>query len=194
MTRFFDVDTLKKTREKIIEYLRYAYVLDAVNITETAQDWQSSENLEGQIAILNVLEVFLRDLLVYRSTQNKFLITNADQLDVIKKFCETLSEARLEDMIEQVNSCKPMVYRNVQPKLIFTALAFRFASLMRDQDPAISEHDEWKHLPHFLNHDQPTEVYTVYRKCRGRQRFCGARQPPTAPQQERISGAGTRHL
>src|SRR6056297_730410 len=37
MTRFFDVGTLKKTREKIIEYLRYAYMLDAVNITETAQ-------------------------------------------------------------------------------------------------------------------------------------------------------------
>ena len=149
MTRFFDVGTLKKTREKIIEYLRYAYMLDAVSITETAQDWQSSENLEGQIAILNVMEVFLRDLLVYRSTENKELITNADQLDVIKKFCETLSEARLEDMIAQVNSCKPMVYRNVQPKLIFTALAFRFASLMRDQDPVISEQDEWKHLPAF---------------------------------------------
>jgi len=149
MTRFFDVGTLKKTREKIIEYLRYAYMLDAVSITETAQDWQSSENLEGQIAILNVMEVFLRDLLVYRSTENKQLITNADQIDVIKKFCETLSEARLEDMIAQVNSCKPMVYRNVQPKLIFTALAFRFASLMRDQDPVISEQDEWKHLPAF---------------------------------------------
>jgi DNA polymerase-3 subunit delta' len=149
MTRFFDVGTLKKTREKIIEYLRYAYMLDAVSITETAQDWQSSENLEGQIAILNVMEVFLRDLLVYRSTENKKLITNADQLEVIKKFCETLSEARLEDMIAQVNNCKPMVYRNVQPKLIFTALAFRFASLMRDQDPVISEQDKWKHLPAF---------------------------------------------
>ncbi|PAU95762.1 hypothetical protein CK503_01495 [Aliifodinibius salipaludis] len=149
MTRFFDVDTLKNTREAIIEYLRYSYSQDAVNITQTAQDWQSQENLEGQIAILNVMEVFLRDLLVYRSTQNKELITNADQLDVIQKFCETMNDARLEDMIEQVNECKPMVYRNVQPKLIFTSLAFRFSSLMRGNDPIINKQDSWKHLPAF---------------------------------------------
>lgn len=149
MTRFYDVDTLKKTREEIIEYLRYAYVQDAVNITEQAQDWQSEQNLEGQIAILNVMEVFLRDLLVYRSTEKKELITNADQIDVIQKFCETLGDARLESMIEQVSECKPMVYQNVQPKLIFTALALRFSSLMRNQDPIISQEESWKHLPAF---------------------------------------------
>lgn len=149
MTRFFDVGTLKKTREEIIEYLRNSYSQDAVNITQTAQDWQSSQNLEGQIAVLNVMEVFLRDLLVYRSTEKKELVTNADQIDVIKKFCETLSDARLEQMIAQVNECKPMIYQNVQPKLIFTALAFRFSSLMRDRDPVISQQDSWKHLPAF---------------------------------------------
>ncbi|HKK46098.1 MAG TPA: DNA polymerase III subunit delta' C-terminal domain-containing protein [Balneolaceae bacterium] len=149
MTRFFDVGTLKKTREEIIEYLRYAYVQDAVSITETAQNWQSHQNLEGQIAILNVMEVFLRDLLVYRSTQNNMLVTNADQLDVIQKFCETLSEARLQDMIAHVNECKPMIYQNVQPKLIFTALALRFSSLMRGKDPYIAKTDSWKHLPAF---------------------------------------------
>ncbi|NGP86770.1 ATP-binding protein [Fodinibius halophilus] len=149
MTRFFDVDTLKQTRQEIIEYLRYAYVQDAVNITETAQDWQSQQNLEGQIAVLNVMEVFLRDLLVYRSTQKKSLITNADQIDVIKKFCKTLSDARLEDMIAQVNNCKPMIYQNVQPKLIFTSLALRFSNLMRNMDPVISDDESWKHLPAF---------------------------------------------
>jgi DNA polymerase-3 subunit delta' len=149
MTRFFDVDTLKKTREEIIEYLRYSYVQDAVNITETAMDWQGEQNLEGQVAVLNVMEVFLRDLLVYRSTEKKELITNADQIEVIQKFCETLGDARLEDMITQVNECKPMIYRNVQPKLIFTALALRFSNLMRDQDPEITNHESWKHLPAF---------------------------------------------
>jgi DNA polymerase-3 subunit delta' len=151
MTRFFDVGTLKQTRQAIIEFLRYSYLQDAVNITETAQDWQSQQNVEGQIAVLNVMEVFLRDLMVYRSTQKKELITNADQIEVIQKFCKTLNEARLEDMIAQVNKCKPMIYQNVQAKLVFTALAFRFSSLMRDQDPVISDADSWKHLPAFAN-------------------------------------------
>lgn len=149
MTRFFDVEALKKTREEIIEYLRYSYSQDAVNIIQTSQDWQSQQNLEGQIAVLNVIEVFLRDLLVYQSTEKKELVTNADQINVIKKFCKTLGDARLEEMIEQVNECKPMIYQNVQPKLIFTALAFRFSSLMRGRDPVISKQDSWKHLPAF---------------------------------------------
>lgn len=150
MTRFFDVDTLKATREDVITFLRNSYTLDASGITETAQDWQSERNLEGQIALLNVMEVFLRDLMVYKSTQNKSLITNADQLEVIQKFCKTLEKAKLEDMIGEVNQCKPMIYQNVQPKLIYTALAFRFASLMRGLEPPISQDDSWKHLPAFV--------------------------------------------
>ena len=149
MTRFFDIDALKQTREEIIEFLRYSFVQDAVNITQKAQDWQSGQNLEGQIAVLNVMEVFLRDLLVYRSTEQKDLVTNADQIEVIRKFCDTLGDARLEEMIEHVNDSKPMIYQNVQPKLIFTALALRFGYLMRDEDPAISKQDSWKHLPAF---------------------------------------------
>lgn len=150
MTRFFDVATLKATREDIIKFLRFSYALDAKNITEAAQDWQSDRNLEGQIALLNVMEVFLRDLMVYRSSQNASLVTNADQIEVIKKFCETMNDARLEDMIEQINHCKPMMYQNVQPKLIYTALAFRFSSLMRGLDTTISSGDSWKHLPAFV--------------------------------------------
>ena len=150
MTRFFDVETLKATREDIIKFLRYSYTLDAKNITEAAQDWQSERNLEGQIALLNVMEVFIRDLMVYRSSQSASLITNADQVEVIKKFCDTLEDARLEDMIEEVNHCKPMMYQNVQPKLIYTALAFRFSSLMRGLDTTISSADSWKHLPAFV--------------------------------------------
>lgn len=149
MTRFFDIATLKETREGIIKFLRYSYALDAVQITQTAQDWQSQQNLEGQVAILNILEVFLRDLLIFRSTQNSSFITNADQLDVIQNFCDTLSDARLQEMIEEVNKCKPMIYQNVQPKLIFTVLAFRFSNLMRNVEPEISENESWKHLPAF---------------------------------------------
>lgn len=150
MTRFFEVDTLKETREEIIKFLRYSYSMDAMNITRKAQDWQSDRNKEGQIVLLNIMEVFLRDLMVYRSTENRALVTNVDQIEVIQKFCESLSDARLEDMIEQVNSFKPMMYQNVQPKLIYTALAFRFANLMRGLEPGISESDSWKHLPAFV--------------------------------------------
>lgn len=150
MTRFFDIDTLKETREGIVQFLRNSYTLDASNITRLAQDWQSDRNKEGQIVLLNIMEVFLRDLMVFRNTENRSLVTNVDQLTVIEKFCESLKDAKLDEMIDQVNQCKPMMYQNVQPKLIYTSLAFRFANLMRGLEPDISSHDSWKHLPAFV--------------------------------------------
>lgn len=149
MTRFFDVGTLKSNRGKIIEFLRNAYIQNAVEICETAQDWQSEQNIEGQIALLNLMEVFIRDLIVYRSTGKKELVTNADQIEIIRNFCDTLGDARLEEMIEQINSFKPMIYQNVQAKLIFTVLALRFSYLMRGKEPEITGRESWKHLPAF---------------------------------------------
>lgn len=150
MTRFFDVETLKDTREEIIKFLRHSYSMDAMNITRQVQDWQSDRNKEAQIVLLNIMEVLLRDLMVYRSTKNRKLITNVDQIDVIEKFCDSLQDAGLEEMIAQVNHCRPMMYQNVQPKLIYTALSFRFANLMRGLEPGISKSDSWKHLPAFV--------------------------------------------
>ncbi|MDZ7773532.1 MAG: AAA family ATPase [Balneolaceae bacterium] len=147
MTRFFDAETLKETRASIVTYLRDSYTQDAVALTRTAQNWQSERNREGQLALLNVLEVFLRDLMVYRDTGRKSLVTNADQIDVIGRFCETMPEARLEEMIAEVGRCKPMVLQNVQSKYIFTVLALRFSWMMRGKDPAIASNEPWRHLP-----------------------------------------------
>lgn len=149
MTRFFDVNTLKETRQETIEFLRFAYSQDAVQISQTVQDWQSQLNREGQIAVLNVLEVFIRDLMIYASTHNESLITNADQLKVIQNFCDTLGDARLQEMIEEVNKAKPMIYQNVQPKLVFTVLALRFSNLIRNTNTEITNDEPWKHLPAF---------------------------------------------
>jgi len=150
MTRFYDVGTLKARREEIVNYLRYAYGHDVRNILDTTQKWHGDLNIEGQIAVINVLEMFIRDIMVYRSTENADLVTNADQLDVIQKFCESLSDARLDDMIDQVNACRPLLYQNVQAKIIFTVLALRLSSLMRGYDPFIPENENWKHLPAFV--------------------------------------------
>lgn len=147
MARFFDVESLKETRHEIVEFLRYAFVQDAVELSKMAKNWHNNKNIEGQIALLNVLETFVRDLLIYRDTKQKSLIVNTDQLETIQNFCEKLSDARLEVMIAQVNRCRPLIYRNVQPKIIFTVLALRFSSLMRDLDPSISQQESWQHLP-----------------------------------------------
>lgn len=151
MTRFFDAETLKSSRQEIIDFLRYSYLQDAPNIIQQVQDWQNNRNIEGQIALMNIMEVFVRDLMVYRSTQDEQLLTNIDQSTVIKNFCTELTDARLEEMIDEINSCKPLIYQNVQLKLILTSLSLRFCNLMRGKDPVIPQNDSWKHLPAFVN-------------------------------------------
>jgi len=151
MARFFDTETLKETRGEVIEYLRNAFTQDAVKLIETAKNWQNKQNINGQIATLNVLETFLRDLLIYRSTQEKSLLVNADQIETIQKFCTKLGDARLEEMIAQIEQCRTLIYQNVQPKLVFATLSLRFSNLMRDFDLPIAENESWKHLPAYID-------------------------------------------
>lgn len=149
LTRFFDADTLKKSRDQSIEFLRFSYTQQVPELLNIIKTWNSKLNKENQIALCNTLEHLLRDILVYRETQNEALVTNIDKLSVIQKFCASMVDARLEEMIEHLQHLKSLLYQNVQFKLIFTALSFRYSYLMRGNNPAITEEDSWKHLPAF---------------------------------------------
>ncbi|MAL16088.1 MAG: hypothetical protein CL670_12095 [Balneola sp.] len=150
MTRFFDISKLRENRESVVNYLRMAFSQDATGLSTLVQDWQSSNNIEGLIAITNLIEMYIRDLMVYRETGNKKFITNIDQLDSIQKFVKALDDARLEEMITHMDDFRPALRQNVNPKLIFIVLALRFSTLMRGLDPSISEEENWKHVPAFV--------------------------------------------
>ena len=149
MTRFFDVSRLKENRENVVNFLRLAFSQDAYELSRIAQDWQSSYNIEGLLSLTNLMEMYLRDLVVFRETGNEKLLTNIDQKDSIAKFVGSLKEARLEEMIAEIDAIRPMLRQNVSAKLIFTVLALRFSNLMRGSDPVIPKSENWKHLPAF---------------------------------------------
>ncbi len=149
-TRFFDTERLKEDRENMVNFLRLSFSQDATGISQMAQDWQSSLNIEGMLALLNLMEMYIRDLMIFRETSNEALIANIDQLESIKKFVGALEKAQLNDMIEEVDNIRPMLQQNVSPKLIFTVLALRFSSLMRGNQPFITDDEPWKHLPAFV--------------------------------------------
>lgn len=149
MTRFFDIEKLKENRESVVEYLRMAFSQDAIGLSTLVQDWQSSNNIEGLISITNLIEMYIRDLMVYRETGNKKFVTNIDQIESIQKFVGSLDDARLEEMITHLDTFRPALRQNVNPKLILIVLALRFSTLMRGLDPAIAEEETWKHIPAF---------------------------------------------
>ncbi len=149
-TRFFDIERLKQNRDEIVQFLRSSYSQDAAALSKLIQDWQSSNNIEGMIAITNLLEIYIRDLLVFKDTQNESLVTNIDQLSSIQKFTESLVDANLEKMLHQIDECRPLLRQNVSAKLVFTVLSFRISALMRGITPFITSEETWKHLPAFV--------------------------------------------
>lgn len=150
MTRFFDISKLRENRESVVNYLRMAFSQDATGISKLVQDWQSSNNIEGLIALTNLIEMYIRDLMVYRETGNKKFVTNVDQLPSIQKFVKALDDARLEEMIAHLDEFRPALRQNVNPKLIFLVLSLRFSTLMRGLDPDIPEQENWKHIAAFV--------------------------------------------
>ncbi len=147
VSRFFDPEKLKKSRVEMIDFLRFSYTQDVADILAIIQHWSRSLNRENQIALCNSLELLLRDLLIYSETKESALITNRDQMEVIEKFCTTMKDAKIDQMIEHLQHLKELLYQNVQLKYIFTSLSFRFFYQMRGLEPPISKHNSWQHLP-----------------------------------------------
>ncbi|TVR19215.1 MAG: AAA family ATPase [Balneolaceae bacterium] len=147
LARFFDVETLQKTRGEIVDFLRYSYTQDAPLVLALIKDWNSGLNRENQIGLCNTMEQFLRDILIYRETSNIELVTNIDQADVIQRFCNSMEKADVIGMIEQLQQLKRLLYQNVQFKYVFTVLSTRFTSLMRGTETAIPSETPWRHMP-----------------------------------------------
>lgn len=147
LARFLDPDSLRKNRKEMIDFLRYSFTQDVPEILAIIQHWNTSLSRENQIGLCNSLESFLRDLMVYRDTENKELIINVDQLDVIQKFCSSIKKARITDMIEHLQHLKGLLYQNVQLKYAFTTLSIRYSHLMRGLETPIPKDKLWQHMP-----------------------------------------------
>ncbi len=147
LARFYDVESLRSIRNEIVDFLRASYLMDPKPILDIALKWSSQHNSEAQQQILNLLEIFLRDLLLYRATGDETRITNLDQKDVIAKFVGSLQNARIEDMITEIHEGRKQYASNVNSKIWFTVLALRYGALMRGSDTTITDETAWKHLP-----------------------------------------------
>lgn len=149
LARFYDIDELRQTREELVDFLRFSYTQDARSLTDLITTWQKRLNRESQIGLCNTMEQLLRDILIYRETAEQKLITNIGQIAVIRRFSDSMQQARLEEMIEHLQHLKQLLYQNIQLKLVMTALSFRFFALMRGEEPYIPKQEAWRHLPAF---------------------------------------------
>lgn len=146
-TRFYDLETLQENREDIIRFLRMSYTVDVEGIMDMSQKWQSGYNREGQLAILSMIETFLRDIALFSAGAGEEVITNSDRLDVIRNFCSGLKDARINEMLETLEEARTLLSQNIQPRLVFTVMANRFSAWMRGAEAAVAGDEIWKHMP-----------------------------------------------
>jgi DNA polymerase-3 subunit delta' len=144
----FNSDQIKEQRAYVVDYLRAAYAVDAPNLVKITEHWVTHYHSEDMIQLLNVMEVFLRDIYLWMAARTNSTIINQDQLEVIVKFSEHLNKARITDMLEQIHQLKSTLIFNANMRISLIVLALRFSRLMRGMDPIISEQETWKHLPH----------------------------------------------
>lgn len=147
LTRFYDLKQVNEQREAVVDFLRAAYSLDPTSILNIAQKWSQNYNIEGLLSVLDIIQSFIRDIAIYKATQNEHVVTNTDYVSVIKNFCKALANARLEDMLEVVEWSRSVIMRNIVPRMVITVLAIRFSFLMRGMEAEPSLHDEAAHIP-----------------------------------------------
>jgi DNA polymerase-3 subunit delta' len=129
LARAMDVDAFRTSKEELLQFLRASYTMDAAALSSLIQQISQGYSLEQQIA------------------GDTALILHQDHAKVMVDFIKALQDARLEEMIDVVSEVKPWLMQNVQMKLILPVVSFRFAALMRGEDPNIARHEAWKHYP-----------------------------------------------
>jgi DNA polymerase III subunit delta' len=149
ISRYYDVAQVKALRHEIITFLRMSYIQEASELVKLIHNWSSERNSEGILTILNMIEVFLKDIYIFMHTSDTSLVVNSDQIDVISKFVSSLKDANLERMIDLIESSRTITRQNIQAKYMFTVLSLRFSYLMRGANLIIPENEPWHHIPAF---------------------------------------------
>lgn len=146
-TKTLDVADLQGLRNEVIDFLRKSFVMDASAIQMLIQHWTSSRNIEGLIQLVELMESFLRDLIVYQHSQTTTSLIHADALEIIENIVKHVTEGNFEQMISLLHPLKKELAQNVNPRLLFTVLSLNYSRLMRGLSPKIESENAYKHLP-----------------------------------------------
>lgn len=146
-TKTINVEDIQDSRDEVIDFLRKSFVIDASSVQNLIQSWTSKHNIEGLIQLIELMETFLRDLIVYQHGKNTDSLIHADALETIQNILKHVQEADFEQMISLLHPLKKELAQNVNPKLLFTVLALNYARLMRGLSPKISTDRAYEHLP-----------------------------------------------
>lgn len=112
----------REFRAGLLPFMRSVYKNDIFDVLNTV-DGLSKMSLEQVKLFLSLLLGWIRDLILVRELGRDAPIVNVDARDNLERFCASLTEARLDQMVDLVDDAIGLVSRNVRVQLVLTSLA-----------------------------------------------------------------------
>jgi DNA polymerase-3 subunit delta' len=113
-------------REQLFEGLTELDISSPVDIIEYGETLTGGD--EGLAENIDVLRLFLRDVLVHKKTDSDEYIVNEDMYSAIREFAGRFSTDDILEQLDALEDDERMLERRVKPKLIAEEIGFRTAS------------------------------------------------------------------
>lgn len=140
-TRLYDMQAMTSARDEVLDFLRNAYKQQAIELSGLINHWQKNLSRENQLGLISLIESLVRDLSVVKAKAGKELILNEQQLDALERFVTNLPDARLEEMLNELDQAREFIRQNGNFKIVMSVLSMRFSRLMRGFSPYLdSQH------------------------------------------------------
>lgn len=122
--RYFNDDSLKELRSKIIELIK------DLNKKDMEFMLQQEDNLIGlkdnKEEVLNIFSSFIRDILIHKEVENEDFIINGDKHNDIKELTKEMSFRKLNNMIKTIEEARRNIKSNVSWAMTLRVMLMSF--------------------------------------------------------------------
>ncbi len=122
--RYFNDDTLKELRNKILDLIK------DLNKNNVEIILQHEENLIGlkdnKEEVLNILGGFIRDILIHKEVENKDFIINGDKIHDINELTKEMSFRKLNNIIITIEEARKNIKSNISWVMILRVMLMGF--------------------------------------------------------------------
>lgn len=122
--RYFNDDSLKELRTKIIEIIKNLNKNDIEIILNQEESLSSLKDNKEEV--LNIFGSFIRDILIHKEVENEDFIINGDKLNDIKELTKDMSFRKLNNMIRTIEEARRDIKSNVSWNMTLRVMLMGF--------------------------------------------------------------------
>ena len=122
--RYFNDDTLKALREKAIKLLECIVKNDIELVLQCEEEFLNYK--ENKEEVLNIITLFIRDILLHKEVDNQDIIINGDKINDIRELTKEMSFKKLNGLIKKIEEARKNIKNNVNWPMILRVMFMGF--------------------------------------------------------------------